>query len=194
MTVAAAIALAACSRGEEFVVAYGEPDPSRDSFHVCHGFGCYYRSPARIEPATWAPIAGQFKGSSLDAPDERRRVARAIAMMETSVGEQIGTAADKAGAGVFAEDRYQQDCIDEAVNTTTYLRLLAKAGLLRHHRVGEAASRGIFVDGWPHNTAVLVENETGASYAVDSWFFSNGVEPAIVPLDEWKTGWRPAAT
>jgi hypothetical protein len=61
-------------------------------------------------------------------------------------------------------------------------------------RIGEAAWRGNFVDGWPHNTAVLIENGTGASYAVDSWFFANGVEPAIVPLDEWKAGWRPPST
>jgi hypothetical protein len=194
LAIAAAMVLSACSRGQEFVAAYGDADPSRDAFHVCHGYGCYYRSPARIEPAAWTEIAGQFRGRVRDAADERRRVARVIARFETIVGAQVGTAADDPGAGLFAKDRYQQDCIDEAVNTTTYLRLLAKDGLLRHHRIGEAAWRGNFVDGWPHNTAVLIENGTGASYAVDSWFFANGVEPAIVPLDEWKAGWRAPST
>jgi hypothetical protein len=193
-TVIAAGLLAACSRGEEFVVAYADPNPSREAVKVCHGFGCHFRTEARIEPAAWTRIAGQFKPRARNAAEERRRVARAIALFETTVGKQIGTSADEAGAGLFAKDRYQQDCIDEAVNTTTYLRLLAKDGLLRHHRIGEAAWRGKFIDRWPHNTAVLVETETGETYAIDSWFFANGVEPAVVPLEEWKAGWSPPST
>lgn len=184
-------ALAACSRGEEFVVAYGDPDPVPEAFHICHGFGCKFRSEVTITPAAWSRIAAPLKNRAADPAEERQRVARTIALFEAESGRQTGTSADKPGAGIFAENKYQQDCIDEAVNTTTYLKMLASHGLLKHHTVGRAAWRGHFIDRWPHNTAVLVENGGGAAYAIDSWFFANGVEPAIVPLETWKSGWKP---
>lgn len=192
---AAALALAlsvgGCSRGEEFVVAYAEPQPSRDGFTVCHGYGCSQRSEARLAPAAWKRVTANFSPKPKTAAEERERVARSIALVEIETGRQIGTSRDEAGATLFAKDKFQQDCIDETVNTTTYLRLFDQAGLLRHHRIGPAAARGQFVDRWPHNTAVLIENASGRSYAIDSWFFANGKAPAVVPLEKWKTGWTP---
>jgi len=38
---------------------------------------------------------------------------------------------------------------------------------------------------WPHWAAILVENETGQRYAVDSWIYENGVNPAVVKAEEW---------
>ena len=46
----------------------------------------------------------------------------------------------------------QMDCIDESTNSTTYLRILAGAGLLRWHRVEARVTRGFFIFGWPHTT------------------------------------------
>lgn len=186
-----ALAAASCSRGEEFVVAYAEPQPSRDGFTVCHGYGCSLRSKASLTPAAWQRVTVNLAGRPGSAAEERERLAAAIAQIERETGRQIGTSRDEPGASLFAKDRFQQDCIDEAVNTTTYLRLLDQAGLLRHHRIGPAAARGQFVDRWPHNTAVLVETASGRSYAIDSWFFANGVAPAVVPLETWKAGWTP---
>ena len=69
--------------------------------------------------------------------------------------------------------------------------MLAKEGLLRWHRVEDRVTRGWFLLGWPHTTAVVSEVKTGARWVVDSWFFENGIPPVIVPLELWKTGWRP---
>jgi hypothetical protein len=44
---------------------------------------------------------------------------------------------------------------------------------------------------WPHQTAVIQEVDTKNSYAVDSWFHDNGHPPEIVPLKQWKKGWKP---
>jgi hypothetical protein len=83
------------------------------------------------------------------------------------------------------------DCIDESTNTTTYLRMLTNSGLLKHHTVMDRATRfGLFA-GAPHTTAVISENGSDRDFAVDSWFLDNGQAPAIVRMQEWKSGWEP---
>ncbi len=49
------------------------------------------------------------------------------------------------------------DCIDESINTTLYLTMFQKFGLLREHQVEDRATRGWFIGGWPHTTAVISE-------------------------------------
>lgn len=81
------------------------------------------------------------------------------------------------------------DCIDEATNSTVYLRLLQDANLMTWHELASRTSRGFITS--PHNTATIVEIETQERFAVDSWFEANGEWPHIVPLAEWKSGWKP---
>lgn len=128
-----------------------------------------------------------------DAATERRQIATAIARLEQTIGAKTGTDADRGGTFPGFGRKGQMDCIDEATNTETYLRLLEAAGHLRHHRVVGTATRGFFVRGWPHMAAVIEERPGGARYVVDSWFHDNGVAPELVPLTAWTAGWRPAA-
>ena len=81
------------------------------------------------------------------------------------------------------------DCIDEATNSTVYLRLLKNAGLLHFHSQAYRLSRGGLIR--PHNTATIIEIESNTHYAVDSWFGHNGEQPVIIPLTLWKSGWKP---
>ncbi len=182
---------AGCSRGQEFVTAYAEPEPTPANFTICYGYGCMTKAKVQISPAGWSKVRAVFKSTPRTPAEERATVAKAIALLEKKVGSATGTDIDEAGADLFAKNKFQQDCIDETVNTTTYLKLLRRDNLIRFHKIGEAAWRGQFIDRWPHNTAVLVENKTGASWAIDSWFFANGVEPVVVPLEKWKAGWSP---
>ncbi len=62
------------------------------------------------------------------------------------------------------------NCIDESTNTTTYLRLFVQGGLMRWHTVEDRATRGWFLFGLPHTTAVMRERASKLRYAVDSWF------------------------
>lgn len=106
-----------------------------------------------------------------------------------------GTWRDK--GGTFNGGEGQMDCIDESINTTLYLTMLQKFGLMRLHRVEDRATRGWFLAGWPHTTAVISEiamnreNGTYRLWAVDSWFLDNGEPPFILPLETWKAGWEP---
>lgn len=183
--------LIGCSAGlklENYISLRATPE----RFSVCHGYGCVFRTPASLTQDQWEKVLNLFQQPASDAKSERRKVAKAIALMELFVGEMVGTSLDKGGAAFIYTDSGQMDCIDETVNSSLYLNFLETAGLLFWHEVAPPGRRGFFLDGkWPHNTAVLKEKETGNLYAVDSWFFENGEEPAIVSLQEWLGGWKP---
>jgi hypothetical protein len=172
----------ACARTETL------RDPDYASFSVCFGHGCATAAKASLTPSQWHDLRQLFSDAT-DAQMERERIAQAIGMFEEWVGEQTGTASDRGGTGLASSG--QMDCIDESVNSTTYLKMLAGNGLLRWHVVEDRATRGWLIFGWPHTTAVIRELETGQRFAVDSWFFDNGIPPAIVALEEWRRGWMP---
>jgi hypothetical protein len=187
--------LALCGAGaahaETFVRADIVTDPTPGRFSVCHGGTCTIVSQVALNEAQWVRITAVFSPASSDAQDERARIAEAIARFEIIVGAITDTSDDRAENQFGKSWTSQMDCIDESTNTTTYLTMLAQAGLLRWHRVEDRVTRGWFLFGWPHTTAVVSEVKTGARWVVDSWFFENGKPPVIVPLELWKTGWRP---
>jgi len=65
---------------------------------------------------------------------------------------------------------------------------------LRFHRIEDTKTRGGFLFfGW-HSTAAISDKASGKLFAVDSWFFDNGVPPVILPLEAWQNGWQPPST
>lgn len=185
---------AACSHApsRELVQDYGHWNESPRRFGVCMGYGCAEMHMTGLSDAEWAAVREIF-GKPEDAAAERAAIARAIGLIERIVGPKTGSDSDAPGAVIVNFRRQgQMDCIDEAFNTTTYLRFLAQDGLLRHHVVGLPVRRGSFIDRWPHNAATITE--TGgeqATYVVDSWFHGNGVPAEVAPLDDWMAGWSP---
>jgi hypothetical protein len=167
-----------------------ENSPAR--FHVCRDYGCAKSVMVSLDETEWRQVRALFTPAPSSAADERERIRRAVALIEVLVGPKAGTQNDRAGAAIINFSRRgQQDCIDEAYNSSTYLGFLARDGLLRWHDVGAPARRGFFFDRWPHNTATVTERATGRRYVVDSWFHANGVLPEVVPLDVWLDGWHP---
>ncbi len=166
--------------------------PRPDAFSICYGHTCAEVVQLRLEPAQWERIRNLFLPPPASAEEERARIAHAIALLEIMTGGLANTANDKGGNldGLFTEGN-QLDCIDESTNSTTYLRMLAAEGLLRRHSVQDRATRGYFLFGWPHSTAVIRDLSAQDDYAVDSWFYYNGAPPAIVPLSTWQDGWEP---
>ena len=166
-------------------------EPRGNTVYVCHAYGCSLQTRFRFTDDDIAAIAELMQTTRKDdsAHEERRAVAYAIGWMERRVGDVIGTKADRPGMDFSGPgDPTQQDCVDEATNTTSYLLVLAHNKLLRHHTVGtpfakENLLRG--VAGWPHWTAVAQETATGQKWAVDSWIFANGENPAIVEAEKW---------
>jgi hypothetical protein len=187
-------ALAACATPgtDTFVREDIITEPAPALFSVCHGRGCAIVSQASLGPEQWRRIESVFEPPPAEPAAERALIARAIALFETLVGELTGTSEDRPGNESAGHWSSQMDCIDESTNTTSYLRMLHRAGLLRWHAVEPRATRGYFLFGWPHTTAVVRDNASGERWAVDSFYFANGQPPVIVPLELWKSGWRPA--
>ena len=166
-----------------------EPTPER--YTVCFNHSCATVVTDSLSQDEWGKVTQPLHNPSATAAEERLAIARSIASFEDIVGRHTGTYRDKGRNLPGFGQPGQLDCIDESTNTTTYLRLLARGGLLRHHRVLERSTRfGLFI-GMPHTTAVIEETGTGDRYAVDSWFLDNGQPPYIARLEVWKAGGEP---
>ena len=160
-----------------------------DAIPVCYDFGCKTRDVISLPLTEWEGVAGWFIPEAKTAQEEREQIKSAIGWMEVLVGRHTPTHRDLA-FDLPAQDDVshlfpgQQDCIDEAVNTTTYLRLLEQTGLLEHHTVIEQAYRKAILD--QHWAGQLRELATGKRWVVDSWFQPNGYLPVIQASEEWE--------
>ncbi|HSI45477.1 MAG TPA: hypothetical protein VK950_04820 [Methylophilus sp.] len=165
--------------------------PSLAAFEICQGGGCTQSDQLQLTTPEWDNVLAIFTPQAENSAQERTQIADAIGMLEDIVGTKIGTAADRAGTFGNGDYLHQQDCNDEAINSTTYMRLMQQAGLIRFHTVQDTRTRKFFFTGWPHSTAAIRENESQAEFAVDSWFYHNGHAATIVPLAQWKSGYIP---
>jgi hypothetical protein len=157
-------------------------------FFSCTDYHCDEGETVTLSDDQWQRVVSLFPVTENPA-EERRQIRRAIARLETEVGAITGTwrdlAKNVAGAGLPG----QLDCISESKNTTTYLQLLSRHGLLRWHAVEERRSRQPWILN-VHWSAVIRDLRTGRQYAVDSWFLDNGEPPFIQPLEHWRAGRR----
>ncbi|MYJ52245.1 MAG: hypothetical protein F4093_06220 [Gammaproteobacteria bacterium] len=165
------------------------PEPSLDAIVVCYDFGCKNRSTVSLPQREWQQAAGWFLPAAKTPAEERYQIKNAVGWMEVLIGRHTPTHKDLAFSLPPIDDyRHlfpgQQDCIDEAINTTTYLRLFEQHGLMRHHEVMDTAYRKAIFD--QHWAAQIREKETGIRYVVDSWFQPNGYLPVIQASEKWE--------
>lgn len=167
--------------------ARGVPPPNGNRVYICHGYSCRIVTPVTLSAAEIAKIAAPLKAEPANPAAERQALSAAVQRFEQIVGSRVGTSGDLAAMQFGRGKPDQMDCIDEATNTTSLLRLLSEQGYLRHHRVLQPTARGFFLDGrYPHATAVLAEAAGGGKWAVDSWPRANAEAPVIQPLPEWQ--------
>ncbi len=164
--------------------------PERDKVFVCSSYGCRTQTGFRFNDADIAQMQSLMSPAQTATPaDERRATATTLAWMERRVGDAIGTSADRPADDLEGNgDPTQMDCVDIATNLTSYLLILERHKLLRHHSVGpvftkEDWRRGF--SGWPHYAAILVESKSGQQYAVDGWLLASGKPPEIVETQKW---------
>lgn len=165
--------------------------PSPTGFDFCWGGTCAEVLRTSLDEAEWARVRAMFAPAPANAEAERATVGQAIGLLESMVGPKTGTMGDRAGTFGNSAHPGQLDCNDEATNTTNYLRMMGADGLLRFHQVQDTATRGGFLFFGRHSSAVLIEHASGRRYAVDSWFYDNGLPAVVVPLEVWRSGWKP---
>jgi len=152
---------------------------------VCYNYGCKVRATIVITPKDLAVISTLFLHTA-SAREERSSIRQAIALMEQIAGRQLPTSNDVGGnyqGGVPKNG--QMDCIDESLNTTTYLTFFQQHDLLHWHTVEKRAFRAPYLLD-QHWSAQIRELKTGRRYVVDSWFDDNGKPPLIQPVEDWQ--------
>ncbi|QKI89428.1 hypothetical protein [Thiomicrorhabdus xiamenensis] len=183
-TVLSLLSLQGCGWVAAPDIAHLYEDAAANRVMVCHEYGCKQLDEVEFDVDEKLQIQQVFQEGGIEPERERVAIAEAVALMEKLTGKSVGTWRDKAendGTG----ERGQMDCIDESVNTTTYLKFFSANGWLKHHQVMPRVVRNpLFFD--VHWTAVIREIPDGRLYAVDSWFRQNGEEPVILPLADWK--------
>ena len=182
----ALLALGGCVYDEEgppeaHFEKFGSTPPKGDTVMVCHAYGCKEQTKFTFTPADIAEISALMaRVRRDDTPfEERRAIAYAIAWMERRVAPAAGTATDRpgmdfAGSGVSS----QQDCVDEATNTTSYLLVLDRHGLIRHHKIDRPFAKDS-INHWTHWAALIEETGTGSRFAIDASSGPNGDNPTV---------------
>jgi hypothetical protein len=167
--------------------------PTPQAFSVCHDMSCHRVSRLSLSATEWQRVTQFFVPAAETPVAERGQIASGVALMEKIVGSKIGTDHDLGRNVMHGSRQGQMDCVDEATNTSVYLRMFDNQGLLTWHQAAPRTARGPLTGQAPHNTASIIDTMSGRRYAVDAWFYANGEPPAIVLLDTWKAGWKPAA-
>lgn len=176
---------------DHYLFLYQDFPPRAEKFQVCNDMGCDNLTPVSLKAEHWQSLEEIFRQATNSPEQERLQIASAVARLEQLVGPYAGTMNDQPrNQGLMHKDA-QLDCISETVNTTTYLTLFKERGWLRWHHVALPRHRGFFTLQAPHNTAVLLEKDSGKEYAVDTWFHANGEPPEIVPVEAWLSGYDP---
>lgn len=195
----ALVGLAACDANRRPTNSIAEiqrlfdlPPPRPARFMVCREHACQVKSPVSLSDAEWGRVRTLMSPPAANAAEERARAAQAIGLLEALVADQAGTGKDLGGtfAGV-GRGKGQLDCEDEAANTMQYLIMMRDDRLLRFNTPIGRQWRGNFLNGWPHTTAVVVDNATGGEWAIDSWFEDNGRPAHVVEAERWRAGWSP---
>jgi hypothetical protein len=160
-------------------------DPTRGNFYTCYGYGCKYKARISLTAEEWREVQAKFEPTPEDAQTERKDVAEAVGLIERLVGRRTGTLVHQQDSRFNTGDPTQMDCVDDSINTWTYLTMLNREGLLHYHSIAGLAHRGTLLTLDFSNTAVLAENGTGAKFAIDPWLGETGVPPPVFPLSLW---------
>jgi hypothetical protein len=165
------------------------PVPTAASLIFCHGYSCNFRTEIGISGADHARLAELMAPGRASADAERHAIAKTEAWFEKRVAPQTGTAHAKARASTgwgVGGDPTQFDCIDTTANTTSFLVLLDRLGLLRFHQVSTPISR--LLAGGPHFTATIMDKRDGQRWTVDPWTHDNGELPDVWKIERWTAG------
>jgi hypothetical protein len=128
-------------------------------FTVCYNYGCKHMDRVSLTPAEWNEVLAVFSTAADSAQQERQQIRQAVALMEQFVGRHTPTYRDRGRNPPTDAWPGQMDCIDESVNTTSYLRLFETFGGLRWHRVSGRVVRSPYLFDL-HWAGQLVERAT----------------------------------
>jgi hypothetical protein len=165
--------------------SYGAPNKV---LTVCSGYGCIFKEKLTVAEGVPTQLQEIMEPGRESAEAERAALKNAIAYMETQAKKSLRfkTTDVEFSYQKHLGKRGQMDCVDESLNTITYLKYLHANGLLRYHTpLKRYAERGLLIDGrYPHKSARMRDRQ-GVDWAVDSWKTPNGGLPEVFLLSKW---------
>lgn len=165
-----------------------------DHFVVCMHHGCSTEVETGFSEAEWQEIRDIFARPPEVGEDgtpfgERVQIAFALARIEQIVATHVPTGNDVGGSFSGFGRTNQLDCVDEMVNTATYLTLMYNDGLMQHHRPGRRVTEALSPRGvWPHTVSTVRAIEEDRLYVIDTWIKNNGELPYVMAYDDWGRG------
>lgn len=152
---------------------------------LCYGHGCEVQTSFQVTARQWDHIKNLFSPTAKEPAFEREQIRHAVALLEDIAGRQTPTHRDRGGNPWFTQSTPgAMDCVDESINTMTYLTIFKQKNLLRWHEVLSRVYRAPHVFDL-HYAARIRDISTGQQYVVDSWFLDNGEKPYIQKLNDW---------
>jgi hypothetical protein len=163
--------------------------PEGDRVFVCSSYGCRTQTPFRFTAADIAEVKKIMAKGAATPAAERDSAKVAVGWMGSRADKAVGTSNDRPGDDLAGNgDPGQMDCVDVATNLTSYMLIMERNKLFRHHTVGsiyvkEDIRRGW--DGWTHYAGILIDNKSKQKFAVDGWLLASGKPPEIVEVERW---------
>lgn len=150
--------------------------PNGNRVRVCSAYGCTNQQVFRLSADLLKRAKSEFS-SSWTAAGERQGLAKALALIEQEVGVD-----DTAGDSFWGNgNANQMNSIDEALNTTSYLMVMYRYGLVRYHDLlGPARVGGAFSS---QAVVVLRDRESKKKWAINTGVSDNGGEVSIIELN-----------
>jgi hypothetical protein len=163
--------------------------PEGDRVFVCSSYGCRTQTPFRFSAEDIAEVRKIMAKGAATPAAERDAAKVAIGWMGNRADKAVGTSNDRPGDDAAGNgDPGQMDCVDVATNLTSYMLIMERHKLFRHHTVGsiyvkEDIRRGW--DGWTHYAGILIDDKSKQKFAVDGWLLASGRPPEIVEVERW---------
>jgi len=166
------------------------------TLRVCYNWACSTRPFVTFTRDDLAEVAAQMAKCREETLYGRlQRIRIGIWQMEVMAQKYLPDLAnDRAVNDQDKDEEGAMDCVDNASNTTTYLRILHDLGKTPGWTILAPEVRERFSLEAVHWTAAIADQATGAHWTVDSWFRPNGHLPFVEPLAAWleaKKAWDP---
>jgi len=166
-----------------------EPFPKKimdlNAVPLCYEHGCAVQTSFQLSAKQWEHIKSLFSPPAKEPAFEREQIRRAVALLEDIAGQQTPTHRDRGRNPWFTQPTPgAMDCVDESINSMTYLIIFKQRNLLRWHEVLSRVYRAPHLFDL-HYAARIKDISTGQEYVVDSWFLDNGEKPYIQKLNDW---------
>ncbi len=166
------------------------------ALRICYNWACAVQAQIVLSPQEVEEVRkemGRCNGQSLYERLQRVRIG--VWQMEVMAQRHIPELGNDLAINDKDEDlEGRTDCVDNATNTTNFLRVLSDLQELPGWRLMEVEVRDRMSPSDVHWTAVIRDVATGELWSVDSWFRPHGHLPDVQPLKAWVTGyeaWKP---